>query len=458
MQGVRADWADSAGKPHPTAIELNVVVMNRNDPEVQVRGVVDVPSPPLNDPERRCVAAILLRAAMPDSPNRDFVVADWKDANGGSGIRVRSCRSINETPVTDRRVCGRISVRVPPEIEEPEVAIGAGQRDHWSREYAANPYCRFETRQDLNQRFQDLLVNTIVLKRSGKMGFTHDARWHRLLHCAVEELSRRGQPPHDGNLDPRVERARSFQDGELCRKSAEIVAARATDHDVLVKYGKFEHMKNLYEDGVVYMNTANEYNRSTHNQAVRDDERAIVFKGGYLNRSCPGSFYADDTVPPAIEDLADEDGVDFSTIFESPTLERNEYAEVKVEMLTDYWMFCTADVLDQRLFADFDADSCVVIRKRPFVDRLLSAAKFQLPNVNGFFGHVDYVDPLGASPRNRAAPRPGHSMPIHMSKVLRYAYQREARFACVPRRFQEHLKPKPLTMGSISDIAEFVVL
>ena len=33
---------------------------------------------------------------------------------------------------------------------------------------------------------------------------------------------------------------------------------------------------------------------------------------------------------------------------------------MSIRMATDYWMFCMADVLDQRLFANFEANSCLI--------------------------------------------------------------------------------------------------
>ena len=101
-------------------------------------------------------------------------------------------------------------------------------------------------------------------------------------------------------------------------------------------------------------------------------------------------------------------------------------------------MFCLAGVLDQRLFADFQADCCLIIRRRPFEERLLRATTLQLRNVDAYFGRVLYVDSLGARP---ARVRVTRSIPIHMTKLFRYANQREIRFALLSRRFQEQLTP-----------------
>ena len=203
------------------------------------------------------------------------------------------------------------------------------------------------------------------------------------------------------------------------------------------------------------MNVASEYDKSTHNQAVRDDERSIVVKGGYFPKERAKSFYNKDTVPDNIQELVDKGEVGFSPIYESPDLKSNQYADVSINIHRDYWMFCMADILDQRLFADFAADSCVIIRRKPFVERLLSRTRLLLPNVNTFFGYVNYIDPLGALPARVPLNR---SLPVHMTKVFRYAYQREIRFVCKPKRHREHLEARPLVIGPISDISELIVL
>ena len=81
-------------------------------------------------------------------------------------------------------------------------------------------------------------------------------------------------------------------------------------------------------------------------------------------------------------------------------------------------------------------------------------ATFQLPNTKRYAGRVNYVDPLGALPGIQVT----RSIPIHMTKVFRYAYQKEVRFAFLPTPFQARLKPRSVFIGPISDIAEFIPL
>ena len=455
--GVRAAWAQQVGQPHHRGIRLNVGIRflpcEHNGIDYQIRGVVDVARPPHGNDERTYLAKLLSESA--DLPPRryEYAVLDWEETPGGDGVRVDKCGPI---PVlTDDNVLD-LKTFTPPDVEattdDPD---GPGDKQHneWAPEYHANPYCRYETREELHQRHQDIRVNTLVLKPSGRMGLTTDENWYRLQQHVLTELLLRGEPPTPSNRHPRVPEAQPFFDGELCRKAARVVAARGTDHDVLVKYGKREHMEALLRDGHLYLNSATSYNASVHNQAVRDDELAIAFKGGDVLAADPPIRSHNRAQPPS-EGVADR-GVGFRLIHELPELAEGQYASMTIRMATDYWMLCLADVLDQRLFADFQADCCLVIRRKPFLERVLRAAAIQLPNVDSCFGRVQYVDPLGASPVGLPITP---SLPIHMTKVFRYAYQREVRFAFVPRNFQDRLKPRVLRIRPVSDIAEFVPL
>ena len=281
---------------------------------------------------------------------------------------------------------------------------------------------------------------------------TADPKWYRLSQHVIDEMLMRGQPFTEQNLDPRVDVAAPFKDGLLCKKAGEVAAARGTNHDVVVKYGSYEHMKQLLEQGRVWINPATTYGQSG-NQAVQDDERRFEFKGGYRSPGDAPVFFCRDSAPADIGNLAARGDVEFVQIFDAPHLSQHEYARVAMRM-RNYWTYCLAGVLDPRLFADFDADACVVIKKRPFVERLACRARLLMGDVGTYIGEVTYEDPLGAFHKCRSVPVT--SIQVHMTKLFRYAYQREFRLAWVPRKPLEDLKPMVVEIGSISDIAELL--
>lgn len=366
MKQVRREWANSAGSPGRMGLELNVTVSDtdRSKTQYQIRGVVDVPSAPQNDDERHFLANVLFyRTDIPQKESRGIQLVDWYTCNGGDGVRIHRCGPI--PTLTQEDIIGDVRIFRSPEVEglDEDPPFGIEEHNRWTLEYRENQYCRFESREELHQRLQDIFVNTTILTRSGRLRLTHEAKWYRLSQHIIDELLMRGQPLVEQNFDPRVERAQPFKDGELCRKAAELVSGAEMGRDVIVKYGKYSHMKELYEKGVVWMNPASVYDATSHNQAIRDNERVFVFKGGYSPKGQSDTFYSGDTVPEDIEALVRDRKAVFTRIFNAPRLERHEYAKVEVRSQTNYWLYCMAGALEQRLFSDFNADACVVIRK-----------------------------------------------------------------------------------------------
>ena len=269
---------------------MNVSDVDRQHTGYNLHGIVDVPSHPRNDDERAFLAGVLFRyAEIPDKGKRAYQLANWCAVEGGGGVKIEHCGPI--AVFTEKNI-SNLKVFKPPEFEDLDGAELQGDNEHntWRTEYHSNRYCRFESRKELNQRFQDIQVNTVILAPSGKMTFTKNKVWYRLSQHVIDEMLIRGQPPHERNLDPRVELAMPFKDGELCKKAGEVISARGTSHDVIVKYGNYEHMKELYERGRVWMNPVTTY-ESSLNQAVRDNERTFVYKGGYRPRENPSMFF-----------------------------------------------------------------------------------------------------------------------------------------------------------------------
>ena len=282
---IRESWLKKAGTPSKFGIALNITTttdkkFKLND--YQIRGVVDVLSGPQNDDERMALARILLsHADIPDRSKRRFQLIAWERIEGGEGVKVQQCR---EFPIITTKdiIPGSFQKFEAPAYEEPRQEELPGDLEHtsWQREYQANPYCRFESRKELHQRWQDINVNMQTLTPSGHLTLSRDYRWHSLSQHVLDELFMRGQPMTATNMHPRIDPATPFKDKRLCNKAAEVVAAQGSDNNVFVKYGQLDHMKDLYEKGIVWINPVSELDKLTLNQAVRDDERTLVFKGG----------------------------------------------------------------------------------------------------------------------------------------------------------------------------------
>ena len=451
---VRPSWAKQVGQPHQAGIWLDCLVKLRlsenDDIEYQIRGVVDVPDMPYGDAERQYLVQVLTSAAnLPTAKKYKFALMAWKRVEGGKGVQI-----INANPIpiiTDNGIIGDIDVTAPPEVEaqEPNIQQLDGHAK-WVREYIANQYLRFESRKALHQRDEDIGLNAEVITPSGKLGITNDTKWLRLKTHIYAEMQRRNEPPTRTNQHPAIEGPRPFLSGELCRKAADVASRQGPYQNVLVKYGKREHIEQLLHDGLVYLNPATNYQQNQHSQAVKDDELEITFKGGFVRQTAP-IRYCGANDANRLED--------FRPIYHAPTLEQDQFAECTIRIPTDYWTFCMSAAFDHQQFVDFDADACLIIKQpQQFKTRLLDAARIQIAHADAFFGEIGYVDPLGAAHPNNGRVR--LDIPIHMTKTLRFAYQREVRLALLPKTHQDRLKPTKLHIEPLTDpdMAELVLL
>ena len=112
---------------------------------------------------------------------------------------------------------------------------------------------------------------------------------------------------------------------------------------------------------------------------------------------------------------------------------------------TDFFAFCTSWIPNNRLVADFNADSVLVISDpHEFFRRLCTA--FNRPDFSILFDRVTYVDPLLL---DNHVPES-----LFLWKHMRFAYQFEHRLVMVPQTPVGKLEYQHLVLGGISDIAK----
>src|SRR5262249_12464091 len=87
---------------------------------------------------------------------------------------------------------------------------------------------------------------------------------------------------------------------------------------------------------------------------------------------------------------------------------------------TDYFVYCVANDWDPDLFADFQAEACVVIRHPDEFAHRLKAAATTLHDWYFHYNPVEYFDTHERLQHER--------IDNAMSKDFRFAYQRETRF------------------------------
>ena len=306
--------------------------------------------------------------------------------------------------------------------------------DTWRRLYRENRYCRHLSQSELSQRLRDVFLNNLRLTPKAKVGLhpmeKGGLRGMETFTHVLEEMALRHGPYPNGLTEDVFHREPipNFV-GELGRKAADALASKGlTAGDVFIKFGKTVHMKALIDEGALRIQPASFYRAPGHNGAVRDDERNLSV-GFVLTREQVLRVAIN---PQDVPDSLGEQRVDIN------------YAAG-----SNYWLYCVTNSLEERLFVDFEADACVIIKDRERFKQLLRSAAKKLVGVSQEDGNANYIDPvMPQSP----------DVDVPMSKHFRYSYQDEYRFIWMPTIPVENLSHVDLRLGSLEDFAELVVL
>jgi hypothetical protein len=291
--------------------------------------------------------------------------------------------------------------------------------DVWRLQYRRDRYARHLSHTELIRCFHDLLLNLLTVTPNG-IGF-HSGEvspdeisnastiWMEKSTHVLEEFKLRYGPYPAGlqGTVPPPSKVPEFA-SELARKAARRLEALGADPgDIFVKFGKRKYMEILHSYGALRIQPATYFAATAHNEAIKDDELTIE----------------------ASLDLSREEVIALvSNPQEVPALPRQR-VDVKLQLESDYWLYCLSSSLVPRLFIDYDADACVVIRDRTRFTGMLRYASLQkLSGTTMSYSAVEYIDPL--LPRSL-------TVPVAFAKHLRYSYQNEHRFCWFP--------PHPIT-------------
>ena len=127
---------------------------------------------------------------------------------------------------------------------------------------------------------------------------------------------------------------------------------------------------------------------------------------------------------------------------------------LKIESNSDYYVHCLSSVINFRLFADFEADSCLIITEpKLFFRKLLKAFsdKCQSWKVNG--GPIEYIDPLNHKIKDLK-----EIDKLYLFKHFRYCYQQEYRVLWIPPVAVNKLEPILLQLSDIKEYCNFISL
>lgn len=305
----------------------------------------------------------------------------------------------------------------------------------WREQYRKNRYCRYLTQDELNQRFRDILFNILTLTPERKIGFLANlpvaGPWWKLMTHVQEEFAIR-HGPYPAGYTRDILHSEPYPDfvGALADRAAAAFASRPPyTGPVLLRHGSPQFMTALHERGQIRVRNASYYKTPDHNGAVRDDELRLHVSLAVDRESMFKVVKNPEDMP------ADYQG---------------QRLDFRFDHRRDFWVYCLTSSLEPRLFVDFDATACVVIKDPPeFTRRLRAAGATYFPGSDGKDGPVNYVDPLLPKTARLFVP---------MSKHFRYEYQREHRFIWSPPPTATSIGFVDVTLGPLTDIADLIVL
>jgi hypothetical protein len=304
----------------------------------------------------------------------------------------------------------------------------------WRQSYREDRYGQHLTQPELNRRFRDVLVNLLTLTPDAKFGFPSmgpvGIRWMELMtHVQEEFFLRHGPYPAGYTRDiHRFDPIPAFA-GDLAKKAARALVSKGlASNQVFIKYGKPEHMTALYQEGRLRVQPASYYSMPDHTGAIRDDELSLQVSLALSRDSIIKVVKNPQDLPP-----------------DTPS----QRLDFRFQHDRDFWLYCVSSSTEPRLFVDFDATACVIIKDRQeFSRRLRAASTTAFPGTTDGEGCAIYIDPLRPTTAKIHLP---------MSKDFRYAYQDEYRFVweTSDRRPLSHVD---LALDGLHDIAELVLL
>jgi hypothetical protein len=289
------------------------------------------------------------------------------------------------------------------------------------------------TDDELVLRTRDVIKNMSVLTPKGQLGLMspHDggAYWMELwTHLLEEHNSRGGLRPNlleDSDLPnttypERPKAVTALQNMTLPKAGT-----------YLVKFMKRKYAESLVSGGNIRVSPASSYNDPSLNSAINDDELTVCTR-----------------IPKnevSITLLDKENGVPKGDI---PLISD---ITVNISSSTDYYVWCMAYSLDIRLFDDFESDACVIIHEPArLFERMRQQMLSHIGNWDTFVAKVRYFDPCLTNSK--------HVEPFGC-KHFRYSYQKELRIMWLPTaKATMELSPQELSLGSLEDICELIVI
>jgi len=206
--------------------------------------------------------------------------------------------------------------------------------------YISDRYLAHVSKKQLLSRGNDIFRNLTQLNNRGQITLENeDPRtmyWQDLFSEFLQECLIRGIEQDE--FRPVVAEDFPIRGGDERPKVIGRLMQRISlpDTPYIVKFGKVEHIKELYKRGRIRIAPASEYEDPSLNSARNDNELSIQFE-------------IDVTAIPVMGPGARKN--------------RKRHIPLKMDLNSDYYVLCFSERLRQRLFMDYDADACLIIKQ-----------------------------------------------------------------------------------------------
>ena len=303
------------------------------------------------------------------------------------------------------------------------------------RQYREQRYLRHLMDEEVVQRAKDIFTNSLVLTDDCKIGHRPTGKekwyWNVLWADVVEEFVLRFGP-YPAGFDNTFVRDLQIPrpDHPSAKRAVKIVASnRSRIAPILVKYGKKKYLREAYERGRIRINPASVYDDPSLNPATRDKEMVVSIQPP------PNRLRIEVLNPETLQPIRKVEPIGGLIRAESPT---------------DFYVHCLSWIMTPRLFLDFEADACLLIREpNTYLRRMFTAVKKTRKDLGGVGKPVHYFDPVYGRIQD---------LEPFFSKHFRYAYQREYRIVWFPPDLCHPLEALMLELGSMKDACELILL
>lgn len=268
----------------------------------------------------------------------------------------------------------------------------------WCTEYRKHRNYGHLSNEQLSARYSSLLENSVQFDDFGRPFIARDDRLPRPKQlCWVEEEFR---------LRSMEWKASELEHFELGRNRPNVRAAQVlwsrvpppAPDSYIVKFALRPYVEEMLARGRFRIAPAHSYNDSSLNSAARDDElltEHLTPNGTRLYVKLDGEFQE---IHGIVGPLHYKRRCD------------------------NYYVFCAAHRFEPRLFDDFDADACLVVRDcEEFARRLMHGVAHVAGMARCACGNVQYIDPFDQLTSSDS------SQFVEMSKNFRFEYQAEWR-------------------------------